>query len=69
MASRTNCSWSFAFRGYCRLLLALGAIPGIGWSAAEALRCCIPARLRQRAALAYQVSTKTGGVWGGVRPI
>lgn len=69
MASKADCYWSLAFRGYCRLLLALGAIPGIGWSAAQALRCCIPHRLRQRAARAYQVCHKTGGVWGGVRPI
>ena len=69
MASRTDSCWSLAFRSYCCLALALGAIPCIGWNAAEALRCCIPARLRQRAARAYQVSHKTGGVWGGARPI
>ena len=50
MASRSDFLWSMAFRGYCRLLISLGAIPGLGWALADAFKGCLPARLRQRAA-------------------
>ena len=53
MASNSAQCWAFAFRGYCRILLALGAVPGVGWKAAAVFTACIPVRLRQQAARAY----------------
>jgi len=53
MASRSNLIWSVAFRGYCRLLIALGAIPGLGWALADAVRGCLPLCFRKRGARAF----------------
>jgi len=57
MTSNADRYWALAFRVYCRVILALGSIPGFGWKAADAFSACIPGHLRRRAALAYQASS------------